>query len=68
MLVLTRNPAEGNYEVCYVENGLRHCATVATIAEAYAAQHSLQRALERDQLAVAKWDNSTMDWDGGDAA
>ena len=57
------------YDVCFVEGGRRHCASVRNIAEAYAAQASLQRALEQDKLAIAKWDSETAEWDGGgDAA
>jgi len=68
MLVLTKNPDTGMYDVCFVEGGRRHCATVNNITEAYAAQAALQRAVANDKLAVAKWDNTTADWDGGDAA
>jgi hypothetical protein len=69
MLVLSKNPDTGMYDVCFVEGGRRHCATVKDIKEAYAAQAALQRAVASDKLAVAKWDNTTADWDGGgDAA
>ena len=68
MLVLTKNPDTGMYDVCFVEGGRRHCATVNNITEAYAAQAALQRAVANDKLAVAKWDSATADWDGGDAA
>ena len=69
MLVLTKNPDTGMYDVCFVEGGRRHCATVSNITEAYAAQAALKRAVAKNRLAVAKWDNATADWDGGgDAA
>jgi hypothetical protein len=68
MLVLSKNPDTGMYDVCFVEGGRRHCATVKDIREAYAAQAALQRAVAKNRLAVAKWDNTTADWDGGDAA
>ena len=67
MLVLTKNPKTGKYDVCFVEGGRRHCATVNNIADAYDAQPALQRAAANANLAVAKWDKATADWDGGDA-
>ena len=62
--------ADGNgFEACLREGPYEHCIRVRNVKEAYTAQAALQRAIEKDKLAVVKWDPVAGEWtDGGDAA
>ena len=67
-LTLSNNP-DGSFRVCLHEGKNEHCTVVHSMAEAYAAQRSLQRALDTEKLAMLHWDRVTGSWgDGGDAA
>ena len=66
-LTLSNNP-DGSFRVCLHQGKNEHCTTVHSMAEAYAAQRSLKRALDTEKLAMLHWDRVTGSWDGGDAA
>ena len=67
-LTLSNNP-DGSFRVCLHQGKNEHCTVVHSMAEAYAAQRSLQRALDTEKLAMLHWDRVTGSWgDGGDAA
>ena len=68
MLTLSNNP-DGSFRVCLHQGKNEHCTIVHSMAEAYAAQRSLQRAMDTEKLAMLHWDRITGTWgDGGDAA
>ena len=67
MLTLSNNP-DGSFRVCLHQGKNEHCTIVHSMAEAYAAQRSLQRALDTEKLAMLHWDRTKGTWDGGDAA
>ena len=63
------NNSDGSFRVCLHQGKNEHCTVVHSMAEAYAAQRSLQRALDTEKLAMLHWDRVTGTWgDGGDAA
>ena len=66
-LTLSNNP-DGSFRVCVHQGKNEHCTVVHSMAEAYAAQRSLQRALDTEKLAMLHWDRTKGTWDGGDAA